>query len=492
MKHFGLGFWFYTFYLVVIFTIAWVLVNKSLDSVEVSVKQAAEEVMVDAANLLAVIISKDVTEKEINIEQIKPLIENYLDRQIKAKIYDLDKTKPNLQVYVTNKQGIVLYDSTGRFIGNDFSQWHDVYLTLKGEYGARASAYGFEDNADDALFVAAPIISKKHNAQIIGVVTVYKSIKNLENFVQQQNQSITHYAYIIFIIFLVFGAIFTWLLSRSIQKLVVYANTLAKGKKIKQPKINQQELQVLSSAIKHMRDELDGKEYVENYIHLMAHELKTPITGIQNAAELLLDPMPDDKRIHFTSQVLDSTKRMTLLIEHLLRLAELEKKDTLENIETIDLVSLLKSSIRDQKTPLLKKQMSVDLDVKNTIKITGDKLLVEQAISNILDNAIDFSDEKSTLRISLIKDNNQAKITIIDQGSGIPDYALPKLFDRFFSLARPDSNKKSTGLGLRFVKEIIELHHGKISINNYNDSNGTGVKVDLFFSLKLTTTSPLL
>ena len=96
----------------------------------------------------------------------------------------------------------------------------------------------------------------------------------------------------------------------------------------------------------------------------------------------------------------------------------------------------------------------------------GDPFLLRRAVSNLLDNAIDFSAEGGEVRIALERTARVARIRVQDQGPGIPEYAQDKVFEKFYSLARPHSSKKSTGLGLAFVREIASLHHGRIDLAN--------------------------
>jgi two-component system, OmpR family, sensor histidine kinase CreC len=91
---------------------------------------------------------------------------------------------------------------------------------------------------------------------------------------------------------------------------------------------------------------------------------------------------------------------------------------------------------------------------------------LRRAVSNLLDNAVDFSPNASEVRIVLERKRRSARISVHDQGPGIPDYAQDKVFEKFYSLARPHSAKKSTGLGLAFVREIASLHHGRIELGN--------------------------
>ncbi|PPD51888.1 MAG: two-component system sensor histidine kinase CreC, partial [Methylotenera sp.] len=104
-----------------------------------------------------------------------------------------------------------------------------------------------------------------------------------------------------------------------------------------------------------------------------------------------------------------------------------------------------------------------------------------QAIYNVLDNALDFSPENSHIQIHISQQQHQARIRIQDQGTGIPDYALTKIFDKFYSLPRPQNapngGQKSTGLGLNFVQEVVKLHLGEIHIENNNASQGVTVSI---------------
>ena len=96
----------------------------------------------------------------------------------------------------------------------------------------------------------------------------------------------------------------------------------------------------------------------------------------------------------------------------------------------------------------------------------GDPFLLRRAVSNLLDNAIDFSPPGAEVALALHVGSREARITVRDHGQGIPDYAREQVFEKFYSLARPHSQKKSTGLGLAFVKEIAGLHRGRIALDN--------------------------
>jgi two-component system sensor histidine kinase CreC len=110
--------------------------------------------------------------------------------------------------------------------------------------------------------------------------------------------------------------------------------------------------------------------------------------------------------------------------------------------------------------------------------IAGDAFLLHQALGNLIDNSIDFSPASSTIKVFAEVQEEQARIMIEDQGPGIPDYAMDKIFTKFFSLKRPDSGRKSTGLGLNFVMEVAALHNGTITLENLG-SSGTRATLTL-------------
>jgi two-component system sensor histidine kinase CreC len=98
--------------------------------------------------------------------------------------------------------------------------------------------------------------------------------------------------------------------------------------------------------------------------------------------------------------------------------------------------------------------------------VDGDPLLLRRAVANLLDNAVDFSPEGGTVTVRLVVWPRSVEITVRDAGPGIPAYADTKVFEKFYSLERPHSKKKSTGLGLPFVKEVAELHRGRAALVN--------------------------
>jgi len=463
-------------YFLIIGGVFWFILHKAIDTLDSSVRQAAEGVMVDSANMIAELLSQQTREGAISLETLERLIPAYLERRLDARIFSVLKKNPDMQLYVTDHAGRVVFDSTGRHTGEDFSQWRDVLLTLRGRYGARSSPILETDKIAGAearaMYVAAPI---REGERIIGAVTVVKEIRFLDPFVIAAEYQILTYAAVVLVISLLFGALMTWWLSRSIRKLVGYADQLGAGRKAEPPRLREREFVRLIDAMERMQEEIEGKAYVENYIHTLAHELKSPLTGIQGASELLTEEMAPQQRRRFVRNIQDSAQRMTRLVERLLALASVEKRRHIESVANIDFAGMLQRLIAERQAAVSDKSLLLEWDFAPGWTLCGEPLLLEQAVGNLLDNAFDFSPDGGKIGISGHDADGWHEIHIRDAGPGIPEFAHDRLFERFFSLPRPGNQKRSTGLGLSFVREVMTLHHGTASLCNHTQGGAEAV-----------------
>lgn len=124
-------------------------------------------------------------------------------------------------------------------------------------------------------------------------------------------------------------------------------------------------------------------------------------------------------------------------------------------------------------------QASIYVGCSSAIILQADEFLLGQAIVNLLENKLDFSPPNSIVQVNVIENNNRILIQVKDEGAGIPDYALDKVFDKFYSLPRPEntpnSGQKSTGLGLNFVREVAKLHGGSVSLSNHAEGGAMAI-----------------
>ena len=139
------------------------------------------------------------------------------------------------------------------------------------------------------------------------------------------------------------------------------------------------------------------------------------------------------------------------------------------NPETISLATLVEQAIDAVQPKLVAKSLDVARAFDTDAQVRGERFLLSRALSNLLDNAIDFAPAHSTLQATVARQGNIVELKLRDHGPGIPDYAADRLFERFYSLPRPDGGAKSSGLGLAFVAQVASLHGGEISVVNHPD-----------------------
>ena len=350
-------------------------------------------------------------------------------------------------------------------VGQDYSQWNDVYLTLKGEYGARSTLADPDDSMSSVMHVAAPIWD---DGKIVGVLTVAKPNLSLQPFIDNAQRTVKTQSLwlVVLSLFATVGMAF-WL-TRSIRKLTSYADSVARGERRDVPKLSETELAKLASSMDNMRRQLDGKDYIEKYVHTLTHELKSPVSAIKGAAELIQPNMPEKDQRRFVDNIQFEIERIDEVINRLLALVTVEAKESLEDIQKVDLREVLKQVVSSKELVMAEKQLSVSLNVASDVSVNGDLFLLTQAVDNLLQNAIDFSASGQQIDI-IVSGEDNIDVSIKDNGEGIPGYALDKIFERFYSLPRPETHKKSSGLGLCFVKQIVGLHGGKVSLENCDD-----------------------
>jgi two-component system sensor histidine kinase CreC len=433
------------------------------DQLVPGVRQSVEESLVQTANLLAEIASQEAVGSQGG-SGIAAVFRAYESRRFEARIYGVLKTDPDLRVYVTDKTGRVLFDSRGRDVGKDYSRWLDVGRTLRGQYGARTTRET-ADEGSSVMYVAAPIL---RNGAIAGVLSVGKPARSFQGFIDLTRTKAWESALWLFALALLLALGFSYWMTRDLRRLVQHANEVATGRRDRIPIEGRSELRRLAQALEHLRAQLDGKAHVEKVSQLLAHEVKGPIAAVRGAVELLSDEDDPHRRRGLEANIAAEARRLQRIVEGVLDLARAENRGRLDDREEVALDDLLREVLATRAdrlgAKLLKSQTSLV-----RVRVSGSRFLLRQAVGNLIDNAADFSPPGGTLTVALDADADQARLCIADQGPGIPDYAMPRLFERFYSVPRPESGERSSGLGLNLVQEVARLHQGAIALRNRSE-----------------------
>ncbi|WP_152219623.1 two-component system sensor histidine kinase CreC [Pseudomonas sp. SCB32] len=439
----------------------WFVLRTVMDEIRPGVRQSSEETLVDTANLLAEVLQADVKSGTLSQSRLPEMLRAYGARSPQADIWGVNKTAVSHRIYVTDARGIVLLDSLGQAVGQDYSRWNDVYLTLRGQYGARSSRESADDPESSVMYVAEPI---RDGEKIIGVVSVSKPNRTLQPYIDRSQRRLAWLGAGLIVLGLLVGALLSWWLSRSLGRLTRYAQAVSEGRRAELPRYRGGEMAQLAAAVERMRVQLEGKAYVERYVHTLTHELKSPLAAIRGAAELLDGEMPAEQRARFVGNIAGESERLQQLIERLLNLAQVEQRQGLEEREPVALHGLVDELIDERLARGQGVQLANDIPLEVTV--LGERFLLRQALGNLLDNALDFTPPGGTVRFCAEPEGNGWRVELFNQGEAIPDFALARLTERFYSLPRPSSGRKSTGLGLNFVAEVAALHGGGLSVEN--------------------------
>jgi two-component system phosphate regulon sensor histidine kinase PhoR len=224
---------------------------------------------------------------------------------------------------------------------------------------------------------------------------------------------------------------------------------------------------VLNDITRLKRLENVRKEFVAN----VSHEIRTPITTIKGFVETLLDGGVTDHADadRFLGVIAKQTDRLNTMIDDLLTLSRVEQDTEMSQIalKEGELCEMLESARQACEVEATRREVKLELDCEKGIRVSMNAPLLERAVTNLIDNAIKYSDQGGTVRIESERENSEIVIRVIDHGRGIAEEHLPRLFERFYRVDKSRSQKLGgTGLGLAIVKHIAQAHGGTVDVES--------------------------
>ena len=208
-----------------------------------------------------------------------------------------------------------------------------------------------------------------------------------------------------------------------------------------------------------------------DFINNMTHELKTPLASISLAASSIRHPQvverPEEVK-RFADIISDEERKINAHIEQVLEIASLDRSEMQLNFENCELLNLLNKSVRTIELSLKNVEGDVQFDSKvDRAPILADALHLINVFTNILDNSIKYSEGRPQIVVQVREDANTYCISIRDKGIGMSSSEQKQAFDKFYRAERGDiHNRKGFGLGLSYVKSIVEAHHGRVEIQS--------------------------
>lgn len=365
-----------------------------------------------------------------------------------------------LRVYVTDARGVVVFDANGgRDVGRDYTLRPEMQAYFEKLYDAKGNA----GVVDGELRVTSAV---RRGDETVGFVGVARPISTIAEAVLRARLRLVFGALLIAAVMTGTGWWIAAKLTHSIERLTQYALTVRDGRQATPPTSRADEIAALTRAFEEMRVTLEGKAHVERYTQALAHELKAPISAIRGAAELLGEEMPRDERARFIGNLRAESDRMQRVVERLLELSALEARHGRVDFEVVDLREVTAEAVAHAHSLSEQRKLRIDFSPGDSLFVRGERFLLSQAIGNLLQNAIEFSPAGGVVGLEITNQSAAAVVRIEDHGPGIPAYALDQIFDRFYSLPRPNTGRKSSGLGLSIVQEIARLHGGDVTLEN--------------------------
>lgn len=439
---------------------AFALLRVVLGEVKPSVREVVEESLVETAHLVATLAAEDLG-SEAGLQRLDAKLQELAQRSPQARIWGLDKRRLDLRIYLTDAHGRVLLDTERpSAVGQDYSRWNDVLRTLRGEYGARATRRDPQDESTLVLQVAAPV--RDGAGRLIGVASVGKPVLALDPFIARTERRVWWIGAALVLAALLLGAALTAWLVMSVRRLRRYALAVQAGGSEQPPQL-QGELGELARAMDAMRVRLEDRGHWEQRVRALTHELKSPLTALRGAGELLHEELEPADRQRFAQQVLEQSERLQALVERLLELSKLEAQRQPERREALRLDQLLRQALAAEADRCSQRGLHCEgLASLAPVRVDGDAEALSLLLANLIGNAIEFAPVGSALEFEL---RPEGLLTLRDHGPGVPAEALDRLGEQFFSTTRPDG-RKGSGLGLALARQVAVLHGGRLEFEN--------------------------
>ena len=332
----------------------------------------------------------------------------------------------------------------------------------------------------DMLSVMVPVTS---NYSINGYVAIHTS---LDDIYSQREAMLLRVDLLFLVIFLFsFGilALFAFTVYRPLQKIIQGTDQYAEGNLTYQIQVHSQdEMGYLARTLNYMSGELNKiGEYQKKFVANVSHDFRSPLTSIKGYVEAIADgTIPPEMQDRYLNIVLFETERLNKLTQSLLTLNDIDSKGNMLEITDFDINAVIKNTAATFEGICTSRKITISLVIPSqTLYVRADMGKIQQVLYNLIDNAIKFSNNDSTITVETTEKYRKVFVSVKDSGIGIPKESLSKIWDRFYKIdSSRGKDRKGTGLGLSIVKEIINAHN-----QNINVISTEGVGTEFIFTL---------
>ena len=320
----------------------------------------------------------------------------------------------------------------------------------------------------------------------VGYLAIIENANDVKVAINERRNFIIRTAILVVIVILIFSFVLNRYFLKPIKNLVSFTKII-KDKSDEKSNIENimkrnDELGVLSNSLDEMTNELKKRiATAENYSTDLLHEIRNPLASLKSASEIISETENKELRNKLIGIVSHDVERIERLITDYSQMLKDEAAISSERMKKIDLVNIAKSVV-DEFNSIYESKRSIGIKLKingaKNYNILGIENRIEQIIANLLDNSISFSKENQTIKVELSEDKKEKNIilSVVDEGEGFKETDTNKIFKRFYS-NRPNKFGEHSGLGLNIVKNLVELHNGKISASNNVGQKGAIIQI---------------
>tara|TARA_Y100001970_G_scaffold123508_1_gene153086 strand:- start:4392 stop:5930 length:1539 start_codon:yes stop_codon:yes gene_type:complete len=345
--------------------------------------------------------------------------------------------------------------------------------------------YSFtQENYDQFLLIT--IKNVNYGKGNIGYLAISEKANDIRNAINERKIFVFRTALVVAIVILIFSLVLNRYFLKPIRTLVNFTKSIKEKNKAKTNiqivKNRNDEIGILSNSLDEMTNELNNRiSSAENFSTDLVHEIRNPLASLKSASEIISETTDKEQRKKLVDILLHDVERIERLITDYSQMLKDEVAITNEQMKKIDL-KLIATSVVDDFNSIHNSKSGIKIQLNSNESINYDILgienRIEQIIANLLDNSISFSKKNQTIKVVLSRDKKEKNVilSVIDEGEGFKENDTTKIFKRFYS-NRPNKFGEHSGLGLNIVKNLVELHNGKISASNNVGQKGAIIQI---------------
>ena len=419
------------------------------------------------------LLSGDTDARLSELSRISYSLTESVDKNDTAEMYGIIKAYAQSvdgRVLVLDRDYIVIADSSSLY--NGYYLPYDEAVQVVNE--RQTASYGFHklENSQTGRtewmsYYAKPLLANGYNK---GVVLLAVSVQQVsDTIISVQNHLWGAFGALLVIMTIVVLV----LVMRSLNPIVALTNIMrnATAKTFeKRVEIKAQgEVAELVDAFNRMGSELNAHDKIrDQFVADASHELKTPLAAIKVLSESVIycDDPPPELMLEFLKDIDAQVDRLNNIVQDLLNVARDASMNVEYNMEITDFSDIVSKIVKIIRPVAEKKDLVLNLQEDENIIIFGDKSRMERVVTNLVDNAVKYT-EKGSIDVTLKRERREAVLIVKDTGIGIPEESIPRLFIRFYRVDKARSRATGgTGLGLSMVEEIVNRHGGTVSVES--------------------------